>query len=93
MFYPRRKVPLRGRIPTVLVRLATDEGEISVRARWRDRPIDLQRRILFLMRQGHPIWFEDETGHTVSFRAECVWGAAVDGRSASTGMSPDRRSA
>lgn len=79
MIYPRQ-VAMRTRIPTVRVRLATDDGELSFRARWRDRPIDLQRRILYLMRQGHPIWFEDEWGHAVCLRAECVWAAAVDGR-------------
>ena len=80
MIYPRRQVPLRTRIPTVWVTLATDDGEVSLRARWRDRPIDLQRRILFLMRQGQPIFLEDEWGHGVSLRPECVWGARVDGR-------------
>lgn len=80
MIFPRRQIPLRERIPTVRVRLATDDGEVTLRARWRHRPIDLQRRILFLLRQGKPIWLEDEWGHAVSFKAECVWGAAVDGR-------------
>jgi hypothetical protein len=80
MIYPRRKVLLRSRIPTVRVRLATDDGELNIRARWRHRPIDLQRRILFLLRQGKPIWLEDERGNTVCLKAECVWGAAVDGR-------------
>lgn len=80
MFFPRRQVPLRTRIPTVLVRLATDDGEVSLRARWHQRPIDLQRRILFLLRQGKTIWLEDEWGRSVTFRPECVWGAAVDGR-------------
>lgn len=80
MIFPKRKVPLRTRIPTVLVRLATDDGEVSLRARWHHRPIDLQRRILFLLRQGKPIFLEDEWGRSVSFRAECVWGAAVGGR-------------
>jgi hypothetical protein len=79
MIYPRQ-VPLRSRIPTVRVRVATDDGELNFRARWRDRPIDLQRRILYLLRQGKPIWLEDEWGHAVCLRAECVWGAAVDGR-------------
>jgi len=64
----------------VAVRLATDDGEVRFRARWNRRPIDLQRRILFLIRQGKPIWFEDEWGHAVCMRPECVWGAAVDGR-------------
>lgn len=80
MIYPRRQVLLRTRIPTVHVRLATDDGELSFRARWRHRPIDLQRRILYLLRQGHPIWLEDDRGHAVCLKAECVWGAAVDGR-------------
>lgn len=80
MIYPRRMIPLRTRIPTVRVRLATDDGELTFRARWRDRPIDLQRRILFLMRQGKPIWLEDEWGHGICLKPECVWGAAVDGR-------------
>lgn len=80
MIFPRRQVPLRTRIPTVHVRVATDDGEISFRARWKDRPIDLQRRILYLLRQGKPIWLEDEWGHAVVLRAECVWGASVDGR-------------
>jgi hypothetical protein len=79
MIYPRQAT-LRTRIPTVRVRLATDDGELSLRARWRDRPIDLQRRILYLLRQGKPIWLEDEWGHAVCLRAECVWAAAVDGR-------------
>lgn len=80
MIFPQRQVPLRTRIPTVLVRLATDDGEVSLRARWGQRPIDLQRRILFLLRQGKTIFLEDEWGRSVSFRPECVWGAAVDGR-------------
>lgn len=79
MIYPRRRVLLRTRIPTVLVRLATDDGEVSLRARWKDRPIDLQRRILYLLRQGKPIFLEDEWGHGVCLRAECIWGAAVGG--------------
>jgi hypothetical protein len=80
MIYPRQ-VPLRNRIPTVGLRLATDDGQLSFRVRWRDRPVDLQRRILYLLRQGKPIWLEDEWGRAVCFRAECVWGAVVDGRS------------
>ena len=81
MIFPRRHVPLRTRIRTVRVTLATDDGEVSLRARWNERPIDLQRRILFLMRQGSPIFLEDEWGHAVCLRPECVWGARVDGRS------------
>ena len=80
MIFPRRQVPLRSRIPTVRVRLATDDGELTFRARWQRRPIDLQRRILYLLRQGQPIWLEDEWGHGICFKAECVWGAVVDGR-------------
>lgn len=64
------------------VRLSTDDGEVVVRARWNQRPIDLQRRILYLMRQGKPIFLEDEWGHGVCLRPECVWSATVDGRSA-----------
>jgi hypothetical protein len=78
MIYPRRQVPLRTRIPTVRVTLATDDGEVRLLARWNQRPIDLQRRILFLMRQGHTIFLEDEWGHGVCLRPECVWGARVD---------------
>lgn len=62
------------------VRVATDDGELSFRARWRHRPIDLQRRILYLLRQGKAIWLEDEWGRSVCLKAECVWGASVDGR-------------
>ena len=82
MIYPRRQIPLRHRIPTVGVTLLTDDGEVRVRARWQHRPIDLQRRILFLMREGHPIFLEDEWGHAVCLRPECVWSARVDGRPA-----------
>lgn len=80
MIYPRRQVPLRTRIPTVLVRLSTDDGDVVFRARWKHRPIELQRRIMFLLRQGKPVWFEDEWGHGLCFKAERVWGAVVDGR-------------
>ncbi len=78
VFYAR--VPLRQFIPTVLVRLATDEGEVVFRARWKRSPLDLQRNILYRMRQGSLLWFEDERGHAVCFKPESVWGAAVDGR-------------
>jgi hypothetical protein len=74
------RVPLRSLIPTVLVRLATEDGEISFRARWRHSPLSLQRRILFELRTGRPVWFEDEWGHDVCFRPDRVWGAMVDGR-------------
>lgn len=80
MIYPRRQVPLRTRIPTVQVTLATDDGELTLRARWNHRPVDLQRRIMFLIRQGQAIFLEDEWGHGVCLRPECVWGARVDGR-------------
>jgi hypothetical protein len=72
--------PLRCLIPTVLVRLITDDGEIAFRARWKESALDLQRSILFRLRQGAPLWFEDEWGHTVYFRPERIWGAMVDGR-------------
>lgn len=78
VIYARK--PLRSLIPTVLVRLITDDGEIAFRARWKNSALELQRSILFRLRQGTPLWFEDEWGHTVSFRAETVWGAVVDGR-------------
>jgi hypothetical protein len=84
MIYPKRRVPLRSRIPTVRVTVATDEGELTLRARWNRRPIDLQRRILFLMRQGKTIFLEDEWGHGVCLRPECVWSASVDGRTEAT---------
>lgn len=79
MLQPAR-VPLRTRIPTVLVRLATDEGEIAFRARWRRSARELHHIILFKMRQGRPLWFQDEWGHDLVFRPECVWAAMVDGR-------------
>ena len=78
MIYPRRQVSLHTRIPTVRVTLATDDGEVSLTARWNHRPIDLQRRILFLIRQGHAIFLEDERGHGICLRPECVWGARVE---------------
>jgi hypothetical protein len=74
------RIPLRGLIPTVLVRLATDDGEVAFRARWKHSPLELQRSILFRLRQGSALWFEDEWGHSVCFKAERVWGAMVDGR-------------
>lgn len=83
MIFPRRRIPLRTQIPTVRVILATDDGEVHVRARWNRRPIDLQRRILFLIRQGHSIFLEDEWGHGICFRPEHVWGARVDANPAS----------
>jgi hypothetical protein len=74
------RVPLRGLIPTVLVRLATEDGEIAFRARWKSSALDLQRIILFRMRRGRPLWFEDEWGHDLCFRPERVFAALVDGR-------------
>jgi len=73
-------VPLRGLIPTVLVRLATEDGEVMFRARWKRTPLELQRTILFRLRKGSPLWFEDEWGHDLCFRPEHVWAALVDGR-------------
>lgn len=73
-------VPLRDLIPTVLVRLETDDGEIAFRARWKSTPLDLQRLILFKIRRGRPIWFEDDRGHDLCFRPEAVRAAVVDGR-------------
>lgn len=72
--------PLRGRIPTVLVRLNTDDGDVVFRARWRRSALELQRRIFFRLRCGRPLWFEDEAGRDLCFRPEAVWGAMVDGR-------------
>jgi hypothetical protein len=74
------RMPLRSLIPTVLVRLATDDGDVCFRARWRRSPLQLQRRILFEMRSGRPLWFEDEWGHDVCFRPDRVYAAMVDGR-------------
>lgn len=85
MAHARTLVPLRTRIPTVFVRLATDEGEVAFRARWRRSALELQRMILYCIRAGRPIWFEDEWGHDVCFRADRVYGAMVDGRRAGAG--------
>ena len=74
------RIPLRRIIPTVHVRLATPEGEIAFRARWRATPLELQRMILFRLRRGRPLWFEDEWGHDLCFRADAIHGAVVDGR-------------
>ena len=79
MVYPAR-VPLRLLIPTVLVRLATDDGEVAFRARWKHSALELQRTILFKLRKGRPIWFEDEYGHDLVFRPERITAALVDGR-------------
>lgn len=82
MIYPSRQVTLRSRIPTVRVHVVTDDGAVELRARWKQRPIDLQRRIAYLMRQGKPIFLENEWGRTICLRPECVRGATVDGRTA-----------
>jgi hypothetical protein len=74
------RVSLRGLIPTVRVRLATQEGEISFRARWKRSPLELQRSILYRLRRGTPLWFEDEWGHDLCFKPEGIWAAMVDGR-------------
>ena len=73
-------VPVRALIPTVLVRLATDDGEVSFRARWKRSPLERQRLILFRMRRGKMLWFEDDRGHDMCFRPEAIRAALVDGR-------------
>lgn len=78
VYYAR--VPMRDLIPTVQVQLSTEDGMIAFRARWKERPLDLQRTILFRLRHGKPLWFEDEWGHDLCFRAERILGAMVDGR-------------
>ncbi len=65
------------RVPTVLVHLATDDGDVVFRARWQKRAIDLQRRIIFRIRAGMPLWFEDDRGHDLCFKPERVWRAMV----------------
>jgi hypothetical protein len=74
------RIPLRGLIPTVTVRLATEDGEIAFRARWKRSALELQRTILFRLRRGSPLWFEDEWGHDLCFRPERILAAMVDGR-------------
>lgn len=74
------RVPIRTLIPTVTVSLATDDGNVSFRARWKRSPLELQRLILFRMRNGKLLWFEDESGRDVCFRPEAVRAALVDGR-------------
>jgi hypothetical protein len=78
VYYAR--VPIRTLIPTVTVSLATDDGEVSFRARWKRSPLELQRLIVFRMRNGKLLWFEDERGRDVCFRPEAVRAALVDGR-------------
>lgn len=80
VYYAR--VPLRDLIPTVLVRLATEDGVVAFRARWRSTPLELQRLISFRLRRGHPLWFEDDSGHDLCFKPERIWAAMVDGRPA-----------
>ena len=78
VYYAR--VPIRTIIPTVSVSLATDDGEVTFRARWKRSPLELQRLILFRMRNGKLLWFEDERGRDVCFRPEAVRAALIDGR-------------
>jgi hypothetical protein len=78
VYYAR--VPLRSLIPTVVVHLSTDHGDFSFRARWKRSPLELQRLILFRMRRGTALWFEDDRGRDLCFRPEVVRGALVDGR-------------
>jgi hypothetical protein len=78
VYYAR--VPLRCLIPTVGVRLATDDGEVAFRARWKASALELQRLILFRLRRGRPLWFQDERGHDLCFKPEQVFAAMVDGR-------------
>jgi len=80
------RIPLRRCIPTVIVRLATPDGEVAFRARWRSTPLELQRMILFRLRRGRPLWFEDEFGHDLCFRADAIHGAVVDGRTRLAGV-------
>lgn len=81
------RVPLRSLIPTVAVQLTTDEGVVSFRARWKQSPLELQRLIVFRMRNGKLLWFEDERGQDVCFRPEAVRAALVDGRRAAAPLS------
>lgn len=74
------KVPIRRLIPTVLVRLSTEDGEVVFRARWKRSALELQRVILYKMRKGRLLWFEDDRGHDMVFRPERIWAALVDGR-------------
>jgi hypothetical protein len=78
VYYAR--VPIRSLIPTVHVSLATDDGEVSFRARWKRSPLELQRLIVYRMRNGKLLWFEDDRGRDVCFRPEAVRAALVHGR-------------
>ncbi len=80
MVYYGRRFRIRDLIPTVLVRLATEEGEISFRARWKHSPLALQRTILYKLRNGRPLWVEGEDGRDLVFKPEEIWAAMVDGR-------------
>lgn len=74
------RVPIRSLIPTVLVQLATEDGDFAFRARWKRSPLELQRLIMYRMRNGKMLWFEDDRGRDVCFRPESVRAALVDGR-------------
>jgi hypothetical protein len=78
VYYAR--IPIRTLIPTVLVQLATEDGPFAFRARWKRSPLELQRLIVFKMRNGKLLWFEDECGRDLCFRPEAVRAALVDGR-------------
>jgi hypothetical protein len=78
VYYAR--VPIRKLIPTVAVSLATEDGDVSIRVRWKRSPLELQRLILYRMRNGKLLWFEDDRGRAVCFRPEAVRAALVDGR-------------
>jgi hypothetical protein len=78
VYYAR--VPIRKLIPTVAVSLATEDGDVSIRVRWKRSPLELQRLILYRMRNGKLLWFEDDRGRDVCFRPEAVRAALVDGR-------------
>ncbi|HEX6135118.1 MAG TPA: hypothetical protein VFZ24_14210 [Longimicrobiales bacterium] len=78
VYYAR--VPIRTMIPTVHVSLATEDGPVSFRARWKRSPLELQRLIVFRMRNGKLLWFEDDRGRDICFRPEAVRAALVDGR-------------
>ena len=67
----------RRRVPTVVVHLATDDGDVIFVARWQKRAVDLQRRIVYRIRLGMPLWFEDDCGRDLCFKPERVWRAVV----------------
>ena len=67
----------RCSVPTVIVHLATDDGDVVFRARWKERAVDLQRRIVYRIRLGMPLWFEDDAGRDLCFRPERIWRAMV----------------